>query len=107
MDKVALRFYTHELQEHNMLSLHEWLLILANRLGIPAGNAVLALAGYSRFSHPSSRRANELIVNRAIVVEFIASEADADKLLAFLVEEGVELSYTRHPIEYHEIGSRP
>lgn len=105
MNRVNLRFYTYEFQQYHTLFLYEWLLVLAHRLGIKAGTATRATAGYGRFTEAHAYRAEELTVNRTIIVEFIVTDDDAEKLLAMIAKEAVQMSYTRHPVEYHEIGS--
>lgn len=105
MNSVHLRFYTYELQEYHTLFLYEWLLVLANRLGIKAGTAIRATAGYGRFTASQAHRAQELTVNRPILVEFIVSDEEAEKLLAVIAAEDLHISYTRHPVEYRESGN--
>jgi len=104
MNRVNLRFYTYELQEHHTLYLYEWLLVLAHRLGIKAGTAIRATAGYGRFADSHAYPVQELTVNRPIIVEFIITEEEAEKLLTMIATEDVQMHYTRHLVEYHEIG---
>lgn len=102
MNRVQLRFYTRELEEYHTVFLYEWLLVLGSRLGITAGTATRAIAGYGRFDGMNSRDVGELKANRPIVVEFNLDEEQADKLLGMLRAEQLRVPYTRQVVEYHD-----
>lgn len=102
MNCVHLRFYTYALQEYHSVFLYEWLLLLARRLGIHAGAAIKANAGFGRFSNVDPHHTEELTANRPIIVEFNLSDEDADRLLGMIAAEDLHVPYTRHAVEYHD-----
>lgn len=103
---INLRFYTYEFEEYHTLFLYEWLLVLANRLGIRTGTAVRTMASSGRFAESHGPLAHELGVDPPILVEFIVSEEEAEKLLGMIAAEDLQLSYTRHAVEHGRIGAR-
>ena len=102
---VRLCFYTCELEEYHTLFVYEWLLVLANRLGIRTGTAIRAVAGSGRFASSHEPLVHELGVNPPILVEFIISKEDAEKLLDMIATEDLHMSFTRHPVEYSRTGT--
>ncbi len=106
MNRVHLRFHTYELQEYHTVFLYEWLLLLGNRLGIRTGTAIRATAGCGRFDTAHPPRAHQLSVDRPVLVEFIVSEEDAEKLLTLMAAEDIRVFYTRHAVECGEVGMR-
>lgn len=102
MNRVHLRFYTYALQEYHSVFLYEWLLLLARRLGIHAGSAIQAMAGFVRFGNMDTPHLEELTANRPIIVEFNLSDEEADKLLGMIAAEDVRVPYTRHAVEFHD-----
>ncbi|HVC18069.1 MAG TPA: DUF190 domain-containing protein [Rhodanobacter sp.] len=103
---INLRFYTYEFEEYHTLFLYEWLLVLANRLGIRTGTAIRAMASSGRFAGSHEPLVDELGVDPPIVVEFIVTDEEAEKLLDMIAAEDLQLSYTRHAVEHGRIGTR-
>ena len=100
MNGVQLRFYTYENRKHNGLLVYEWLLQNAKKLGIHGGSAFRAMAGFGRHGKLHEQHFFELAGEEPVLVEFIASVEEANKLLALLREEGLDLFYARLPAEY-------
>ena len=99
MQSVALKFYVSEKQHHHNELMHEWLLRLAQRLEIPGGSAFRAIAGYGKHGRMREETFFELAGNLAVAVEFILDTKDADRLLAAIVAEKLQLHYVRYAVE--------
>jgi PII-like signaling protein len=100
MQGTLLRFYLHENRRHRGILLYEWLLEAAKDLGIRGGSAFRSIAGFGRHGVLHEQHFFELAGEVAIEVEFVVTEADAEKLLVLLQQEQVRLFYTRVPAEF-------
>ena len=99
MNAVALRFYVHEPRKHGRELLFEWLLARAKELGIHGGSAFLAAAGYGRHGVIHEQRFFELPDVLPVMVEFIVTSEEADKLLNLVRAEKIHTFCTRTPTE--------
>ena len=101
MNAVALRFYVHETRRHpkHKALLFEWLLETAKAMGIHGGSAFLAVAGYGRHGVIHEQRFFELPEALPVMVEFIVSEEEADKLVALARAEKIHMFCTRTATE--------
>ena len=99
MNAVALRFYVHQPRKHGKELLFEWLLARAKELGIHGGSAFLAVAGYGRHGVIHEQRFFELAEVLPVMVEFIVTPEEADKLLALVRAEKIHTFCTRTPTE--------
>jgi PII-like signaling protein len=106
MNGFHLRFYTCENRRHHGRAVHEWLLEQARRIGIHGGSAFRAMAGFGRHGRLHEQRFFELAGEVPVLVEFIASEAEADALLELLRSEGLDLFYACIPTRYGWISDR-
>jgi PII-like signaling protein len=100
MKGTILRFYVHEGRIHHHVALFEWLLEQAKKAGIRGGSAFRAVAGFGRHGILHEEHFFELAADMTIVVEFVASEAEADALLGLLRRERVSIFYARVPAEF-------
>jgi len=107
MKGIHLRFYTYENRKHNGALLYEWLLEHAKHLGIHGGSAFRAIAGFGRHGRLHEQHFFELAGEVPVLVEFIATEAEADALIAALRSEKLNLFYARLPIEFDITGPPP
>jgi uncharacterized protein len=96
---VALRFYVHQPRKHGKDVLYEWLLARAKELGIHGGSAFFATAGYGRHGVIHEQRFFELAEVLPVMVEFIVTDAEADKLLDLVRAEKIHTFVTRTPTE--------
>lgn len=103
MKGTLLRFYVHENRTHRHIALFEWLLEQAKKLGIHGGSAFRAIAGFGRHGILHEEHFFELAAEMTIVVEFVVSDAEADKLLALLRTERVSIFYARLAAEFGAI----
>jgi Uncharacterized conserved protein len=99
MNAVALRFYVHQPRKHGGQLLFEWLLARAKDLGIHGGSAFLAVAGYGRHGVIHEQRFFELPEVLPVMVEFIVTPKDADRLLDLVRAEKIHTFCTRTPTE--------
>lgn len=99
MNAVALRFYVHEPRKHGRELLFEWLLERAKGMGIHGGSAFLAVAGYGRHGLIHEQRFFELAATLPVMVEFIVTAEEADKILDLVRSEKISTFCTRTPTE--------
>ena len=107
MKGTILRFYVHEGRIHHHVALFEWLLEQAKKIGIHGGSAFRAIAGFGRHGILHEEHFFELAADMTIVVEFVATEAEADALLGLLRRERVSIVYARIPAEFGTIEGNP
>ena len=100
MRGTLLRFYVHENRTHRHVALFEWLLEQAKKMGIHGGSAFRAMAGFGRHGILHEEHFFELAADMTIMVEFVATEAEADALLGLLRRERVSIFYARVPAEF-------
>lgn len=100
MEGSFLRFYVHENQRHHGELLWQWLLERANALGIRGGSAFRAMAGFGRHHELHAARFVELSGTLTIEVEFIATAAEAERLLDELHREKISLFYAHTPVSF-------
>ena len=100
MNGVYLRFYTHEDRKVHGVLFYEWLLAEAKKLGIPGGTAFKAMAGFGRHGVLHESKFFELAGDLTVEVEFIVSEADAQRLLEVVRSSGVPVFYGKVAAEF-------
>jgi uncharacterized protein len=103
MKGTILRFYVHENRTHRHVALFEWLLEQAKKMGIQGGSAFRAIAGFGRHGILHEEHFFELAADMTIEVEFVLTDAEAEKLIALLREERVSIFYARAPAEFGAI----
>jgi PII-like signaling protein len=104
MNAVALRFYVHQPRKHGNVLLFEWLLERAKELGIHGGSAFFAAAGYGRHGVIHEQRFFELPEVLPVLVEFIVSPDEAERMLTLVRAENIHCLCTRTPTEVILIG---
>jgi uncharacterized protein len=100
MDGSFLRFYVHENHRVHGRMVWEWLLEQANGMGVRGGSAFKAMAGFGRHHTVHEAHFFELAGALAVEVEFIVTDAEADKLLELLDRERIRLFYARIPAHF-------
>jgi len=103
MNGMLLRFYVHENRTHHHIALFEWLLEQAKKMGIHGGSAFRAIAGFGRHGILHEEHFFELAADMTVAVEFVVSDAEADKLLSLLRQERVSIFYSRVAAEFGAI----
>ena len=98
MNVVCLQVFVSEASRHHGKLTYEWLLDVAQGLGIAGGSAFGTLAGFGRHSRHDAGFF-ELAGELPVVVEFFAEAAIADKLLKVIADAGLKLVYAKLPAE--------
>ena len=101
---VLLRFYVHERDKLHWRPLWQWLLEEANRMGIAGGSAFRAMAGFGAHRVLHEDRFFELQGSLTVEVEFIVTEAEAQKLIDRVGEEKMRAVYAVIPARFGVIG---
>jgi PII-like signaling protein len=94
MRGACLRVYVSEREKHRGELLYEWILEQARGLGIRGGSAYRAIAGYGRHGRLKEEGFFEL-ADVPVMVEFIATEVQAERLLALLKDENLSLFHVK------------
>lgn len=102
----SLRFYMHENRRHRGVLLYEWLLEQAKKRGIHGGSAFRAIAGFGRHGVLHEQTFFELAGDVTVMVEFIVDEAEAEKLLDIVREDGAELFWAKFAAEYGAVSGK-
>jgi uncharacterized protein len=94
MRGACLRVYVTEREKHRGELLYEWILEQARGLGIRGGSAFRAIAGYGRHGM-KEEGFFELAGDVPVMVEFIATEVQAERLLSLLKAEKLSLFHVK------------
>lgn len=100
MQGISLRFYVQEDKKHQHVLVYEWLLEQARRLGLNGGSAFKAMAGFGRHGMLHEDHFFELSGKLPVVVEFIVTAEEADRLLTFVQAQEATLFYVKMPVEF-------
>jgi len=100
MKGACLKFYMHENLQHHHILAYEWLLEQAKKIGIHGGSAFRAIAGYGRHGILHEDHFFELAGDLPVMVEFVVSDEEAERLLALIQTEKLPLFYVMTPVEY-------
>ena len=95
---VMLRFYVAEGARHGEVLLWEWVLQTAQRLGLPGGSAFRAIGGFGRRQVLHESRSVELAGHETIVIEFILTAEDAQRLRVKIAESGAVPMAVQWPV---------
>lgn len=104
MQGTFLRFYVHENRKHHGILLYEWLLESAKKAGIHGGSAFRAIAGFGRHGVLHEQHFFELAGDLTVVVEFLVSGEEAERLLGLMREARVGVVYARSDAEFGTTG---
>lgn len=106
MNGFQLTFYLEQDRRHGHQPLAEWLVEAVREMGIPGATVIAATQGFGHHGHVHSARFFELGDQpRAVVM--VVSAADADRVLARLAAEAIELFYVRVAVEFGITGRAP
>ena len=100
MQGVYLKFYVTEKHRHHGILAYEWLLEEAKRLGIHGGSAFRAIAGFGRHGRLHEEHFFELAGDLPVEVGFVVTRDDADRFLAHIAAQGLNLFYIRVPVDF-------
>ncbi len=99
MQGVLLNFYSEQNRKHHGHPLADWLLDEARRLGIKGATVLYATEGFGRTGRLHAAHFFEL-ADQPVEISMACSPADADRVMARLREEGIQLFYVRIPVEF-------
>jgi uncharacterized protein len=100
---VLLRFYVHENHRLHWKPLWEWLLTEASRLGVTGGSAFRAMAGFGAHRVLHEERFFELQGSLTVEVEFVVTEAEAQRLIERVSQEKLRVLYAIIPARFGAI----
>ena len=103
MNGVYLRFYMHENRRIHGALLYEWLLELAQKIGLHGGTAFKAMAGFGSHGRLHEAKFFELAGDLTVEVEFLLTEDEAEKLLSAVRAEHVHVFCAKAPAEFQMI----
>lgn len=98
MQGCFLKFYVAENRRHHHRLAYEWLLEEAKALGLHGGSAFRAIAGFGRHGHLHEEHFFELAGDLPVEVGFVVTEEEADRFIAHLGRQGLNLFYLRVPV---------
>jgi PII-like signaling protein len=107
MQGVYLKFYVQEKRHHHGILAYEWLLEAAKKQGIHCGSAFRAVAGFGRHGKLHEEHFFELAGDVSVEVGFALTEEEAQKLLAHLSGEKLQMFYIKVPLEMGVVGDEP
>jgi len=100
MHGCFLKFYVAENLRHHHTLAYEWLLEEAKKFGLHGGSAFRALAGYGRHGRLHEEHFIELAGDLPVEVGFVVTRDEADRFLAHIAEQGLNLFYLRVPVVF-------
>ncbi len=103
MNGYQLSFFTQQDRRHGNLSLGQWLLEEARKIGVSGATLIAAVEG---FGHDRKIRSTHFfeLSDQPIEVTMAVSSTDAARLFARLQEEKVNIFYVKAPIEFGMTG---
>lgn len=104
MQGVYLKFYVQEKRRHHGILAYEWLLEQAQKLGIHGGSAFRAIAGFGRHGRLHEEHFFELAGELSVEVGFALTEEEAQRLLAHLAGEELQMFYIQLPLVMGVVG---
>ena len=99
MTGCHLQFYVAEKHKHQHRLTYEWLLEEARRFGLQGGCAFRALAGFGRHGRLHEEHFIELAGDLPVAVGFVLAPEEADRFLAHVADQGLDLFYLRQPVQ--------
>ena len=100
MTGCFLKFYVAENRRHHHLLAYEWLLEEAKHFGLHGGSAFRALAGFGRHGRLHEEHLFELAGDLPVEVGFVVTREEADRFLAHIATQGLNLFYLRVPVDF-------
>ena len=99
MQGCFLKFYVAENRRHRHKLVYEWLLEEAKTLGLRGGSAFRAVAGFGRHGRLHEEHFFELAGDLPVEVGFAVTHEEADRFIAHVGSQGLNLFYLRVPVE--------
>jgi uncharacterized protein len=94
-----LTFFTQQDRTHNQMWIGDWLIEEARRMSIEGATLFSATEGYGRERKLHLVGIYDLL-DQPVVVTMAVHEASAERFLAHLKHEGVNIFYIKTPVEF-------
>jgi PII-like signaling protein len=104
MQGYQITFFTQQDRTHAGKPLCEWLIHLARELGLPGATLIAAAQGYGHSGKLHSAHFFEL-ADQPQAILMLATEAQADLLLARIRAESIQLFYVKAAAEFGSLGT--
>lgn len=103
MHGYQITFFTQHDRHHRGWPIAEWLVQLAQEMGLPGATLFAGGEGFGHHGRIHSARFFELADQPQEVLMALTAE-QAERLFARLAQEGVHLFYVKTPVEFGVIG---
>lgn len=107
MNGCFLKFYVAENRRYRQRLVYEWLLEEAQTFGLHGGSAFRALAGFGRHGRLHEEHFFELAGDVPVEVGFVVTDEEAERFLAHLAAQQLNLFYLRVPVTAGFTGTPP
>ena len=103
MEGYQITFFTQQDKHHHGKPLADWLVLLAQEMGLPGATLVAGSEGFGHHRRIHSAHFFEL-TDQPQEIQMAVSEEDAEGLFARLRAEGVHLFYVKGQVEFGTLG---
>lgn len=103
MNGYQITFFTHQDKRHKGKPLGDWLVHLAQELGLRGATLLAGGEGFGHHRRLHSAHFFEL-ADQPVEIMIAATVAEADKLFARLQAEDIHLFYVKTPVEFGMLG---
>lgn len=103
MRGYQITFFTHQDKRHHGKSLGDWLVHLAQEMGLRGATLIPASEGFGHHRRIHSAHFFEL-ADQPLEVQMAVTEDEAERLFGRLKTEGVHLFYVKTPVEFGMLG---
>lgn len=103
MQGYQITFFTSQDKRHDGKPLADWLVHLAQELGLPGATVIAGGEGFGHHGRIHSARFFELADQPQEVLMAVTAE-QTDRLFVRLKSEGVHLFYVKTPVEFGMLG---
>lgn len=103
MNGSLITFFTVQDHRHKGKPVGDWLVHLAQEMGLRGATLVAGSEGFGHHRRIHSAHFFEL-ADQPVEVVMVATTEEADRLFARLKTEGVHLFYVKSPVEFGSLG---
>ncbi len=103
MNGYQITFFTQQDRRHHGKPLADWIVDLAQELGLPGATMIAASEGYGHHGRLHSVHFFEL-ADQPLEIQMMVSVEDAERLFERLKSEKVHLFYVKSSVEFGTLG---
>jgi PII-like signaling protein len=103
MNGYQITFFTQQDKRHHGKPLADWLVHLAQEMGLPGATLIAGSEGFGHHRRIHSAHFFEL-ADQPQEIQMAVTVEDAEHLFARLKAEGVHLFYVKSPVEFGVVG---